>query len=107
MAKSDYVYLLASGRNGTLCLGVTNDLIRRVGEHEAHLVPGFTSKYDVTKLIWYETHTSVDAAIVREKQIKKEARMEAGLVPRQQSELARSLSFARRRRVVAHQAEAS
>jgi putative endonuclease len=69
--RTYYVYLLASGRNGTLYAGVTNDLVRRIGEHRDHLVEGFTSKYHVTKLVWFEVHTSIDAAIVREKQIKK------------------------------------
>jgi putative endonuclease len=65
-----YVYLLASGRNGTLYVGVTNDLVRRVGEHKQHVVPGFTKRYDVTRLMWFEQHNSIEAAITREKQIK-------------------------------------
>ena len=68
--RSYYVYLLASGRNGTLYLGVTNDLIRRVGEHRDHVLPGFTRKYDVTQLMWFEQHWSIHEAIAREKQIK-------------------------------------
>ena len=48
-ARSYYVYLLASGRNGTLYVGITNDLIRRVGEHRDHVLPGFTRQYDVTQ----------------------------------------------------------
>jgi putative endonuclease len=51
-----YVYLLASRRNGTLYLGVTNDLARRVGEHESRRIPGFTLKYGVDQLVWYETY---------------------------------------------------
>jgi putative endonuclease len=69
--KYYYVYLLASKRNGTLYIGVTNDLVRRVGEHKAGLVPGFTKKYKVDKLMWFEVHTSIDAAIQREKRIKE------------------------------------
>jgi putative endonuclease len=65
-----YVYLLASGRNGTLYVGVTNDLARRVGEHKEHVVPGFTKRYNVTRLMWFEQHNSVEAAITRERQIK-------------------------------------
>ena len=70
LGKTYYVYLLASGRNGTLYAGVTNDLVRRVAEHKLHLSQGFTDRYDVTSLVWFETHTSIDAAIQREKQIK-------------------------------------
>lgn len=70
MHKSYFVYLLASRRNGTLYTGMTNDLMRRVGQHREHVAAGFTSKYDVTRLVWYEVHESVEAAITREKQIK-------------------------------------
>jgi putative endonuclease len=65
-----HVYLLASRRNGTLYVGVTSDLMGRVGQHKAHLVPGFTATYGVTRLVWFETHTSIEAAIAREKRIK-------------------------------------
>lgn len=65
-----YCVSVASRRNGTLYAGVTNDLMRSVAEHREHIVAGFTSKYDVTRLVWFETHDSVEAAIVREKQIK-------------------------------------
>ena len=68
---SDYfVYMLASQRNGTLYVGVTNDLARRVGEHKDKAVPGFTKRYGVSILVWYETFTDIDDAIAREKQIK-------------------------------------
>ena len=66
-----YVYLLASRKHGTLYVGVTNDLIRRVYEHQNKLVPGFTSKYAVNRLVWFEEHDHPSAAIAREKQIKK------------------------------------
>ena len=66
-----FVYMLASRKLGTLYTGVTNDLLRRVAEHREHLVRGFTSKYDVTKLVWFEKHDFIDAAIVREKRIKR------------------------------------
>jgi len=62
-----FVYMLASGRNGTLYVGVTNDLLRRVGEHRAGLVPGFTAQYGVDRLVWFETHGYIDQAILREK----------------------------------------
>jgi putative endonuclease len=65
-----YVYLLASGKNGTLYVGVTNDLIRRVHEHRNGLVEGFTSRYAVHHLVWFESTPSIDAAIHKEKQIK-------------------------------------
>ena len=70
LTKTYYVYLLASGRNGTLYVGVTNDLVRRVWEHKEHVLPGFTKRYDVTRLMWFEQHDWVEAAIAREKQIK-------------------------------------
>jgi len=66
-----FVYMLASGRNGTLYVGVTNDLLRRVGEHRAGLVPGFTAQYGVDRLVWFETHGYIDQAILREKRIKR------------------------------------
>ena len=66
-----FVYLLASRRHGTLYIGVTSDLPRRVWEHKAKVVSGFTTTYGVDRLVWYEPHRDVTAAITREKQIKK------------------------------------
>jgi putative endonuclease len=66
-----YVYLLASKKHGTLYLGVTNDLVRRVYEHRTKVVPGFTARYDVDKLVWFEIHHTAAAAITREKELKK------------------------------------
>ena len=71
MEKQSYVYLLASGRYGTLYLGVTSDLIKRVWQHRERLADGFTKKYGVKTLVWFETHYDVLEAITREKQIKK------------------------------------
>jgi putative endonuclease len=71
LAKSYYVYLLASGRYGTLYTGVTSDLIKRAWQHRETLAEGFTKRYDVKRLMWYEVHNDVNAAITREKQIKK------------------------------------
>jgi putative endonuclease len=68
--KTYYVYILASGRNGTLYTGVTNDLVRRVWEHKQKVVPGFCRRYGVDRLVWFEASDSIDAAIAREKQIK-------------------------------------
>ena len=68
--KQPAVYILASDRNGTLYAGVTSDLVGRTWQHKEHVVDGFTKKYDVTKLVWYELHGTMDSAILREKQIK-------------------------------------
>lgn len=68
--KDYHVYIVASKRNGTLYTGVTNDLERRVYEHKNKLVPGFTSRYNVNKLVYFESCSSVQVAIEREKQIK-------------------------------------
>jgi putative endonuclease len=65
------VYMMASKRNGTLYIGVTSDLPRRVWEHREGVVDGFTKRYGVKMLVWYELHATMDAAIVREKQIKE------------------------------------
>ena len=70
MQRQSCVYILASKRNGTLYTGVTSDLIKRIWEHKQHTVPGFTKKYDVTQLVWYKNHETMDSAISREKAIK-------------------------------------
>ncbi len=67
---SYYVYILASRKHGTLYVGVTNNLLRRVFEHREHLAEGFAKKHDVTKLVYFEAFESVEAAIVREKRLK-------------------------------------
>lgn len=66
-----YVYILASRRNGTLYIGVTNDLLRRTWEHKGDLIEGFTKKYGVHILAWYEWHDDINAAIAREKRLKR------------------------------------
>jgi putative endonuclease len=67
---SYFVYLLASRRNGTLYVGVTNDLSRRSWEHREKKVPGFAKRYGVDILVWYEIHDDINQAIAREKQVK-------------------------------------
>ncbi|HEX7775257.1 MAG TPA: GIY-YIG nuclease family protein [Parvibaculum sp.] len=69
--SSYYVYILASGRNGTLYIGVTNDLVRRVAEHKSGDAEGFTKKYGVNRLVWFEETSDIDAAIQREKTMKR------------------------------------
>ena len=68
--RKGYVYILASRRNGTLYTGVTSDLSGRLYEHQNNLTPGFTSKYGVKTLVWFEEHDLVTDAIAREKAIK-------------------------------------
>ena len=70
-AKQYYVYILASKIGGTLYIGVTGNLIRRVYEHREKLVEGFTKQYDASRLVYFEAHSDVEAAITREKQMKK------------------------------------
>jgi putative endonuclease len=71
MTKHYYVYILANKRNGTLYIGVTNNLIKRVYEHKNNLVTGFTEKYKVHMLVFYEQYDDVKDAILREKRLKK------------------------------------
>ena len=66
-----YVYLTANRKHGTLYLGVTNNLVRRIHEHKSKLVPGFTSQYNVVRLVWFECYGDPTNAITREKAIKK------------------------------------
>jgi putative endonuclease len=70
-----YVYLLASQKNGTLYTGVTSDLIKRVWQHKNDVVDGFSKKYNIHLLVWYEVHDEIGSAIVREKQIKEWKRL--------------------------------
>ena len=65
------VYLLASRRNGTLYIGVTSNLAQRTWQHKSHLVEGFTKRYGVHTLVWYEVHASMESAIAREKAMKE------------------------------------
>ena len=70
MERQPCVYLLASKRNGTLYAGVTSNLVKRIWEHKHHVVDGFTKKYGVEILGWYEAHETMESAISREKAIK-------------------------------------
>jgi putative endonuclease len=65
-----FVYIMASQRHGTLYVGVTNNLIRRVYEHREKITPGFTSKYNVNRLVWFDQTDSIEAAIQHEKRLK-------------------------------------
>lgn len=69
--KTYFVYIMASKKNGTLYIGMTNDLIRRVWQHKNNVHEGFTKKYGVHKLVYFESTNDVKAAISREKQLKK------------------------------------
>ena len=71
MDRQYYVYILASKRNGTLYTGMTSDLIKRVWQHKNSLIDGFTKKYQIQNLVYFEAHKSAEEAIKREKQIKK------------------------------------
>jgi putative endonuclease len=66
-----FVYMTASQKNGTLYLGVTNNVSRRIWEHRSKVYTGFSAKYDVDRLVWYETYDRIDEAIAREKAMKK------------------------------------
>ena len=70
MNKQPAVYILASKRNGTLYIGVTSDLVKRIWEHKNNIVEGFTKRYNIHRLVWYELHESMGSAITREKRLK-------------------------------------
>jgi putative endonuclease len=75
MEKQPCVYILASRPNGTLYIGVTSNLLRRVYQHRQNLIPGFTQRYGVHNLVWYEVHEQMESAILREKQLKNWSRI--------------------------------
>ena len=70
MNKQPAVYILANKRNGTLYVGVTSDLVKRVWAHRNNMVEGLTKQYNVHELVWYQLHESMESAIVREKRLK-------------------------------------
>jgi len=69
--KQPCVYILSNRRNGTLYIGVTSDLVRRVWQHKNHVVDGFSKKYATDMLVWYEQHGDMESAILREKALKE------------------------------------
>ncbi|MBD3321856.1 MAG: GIY-YIG nuclease family protein [Chitinivibrionales bacterium] len=71
MQKQPAVYILASKKNGTLYTGVTSNLIKRIWEHKKNVVEGFTQRYGIHQLVWFELHDNMESAIIREKRIKK------------------------------------
>lgn len=74
MEKLSYIYILASKFNGTIYIGITSDLIRRIWQHKNNITPGFTEKYNVKNLVHYEQYSDIGDAIHREKQLKKWSR---------------------------------
>ena len=77
--KQFYTYILASRKNGTLYVGVTSDLQKRVFEHKDNLIEGFTKKYNLHILVYFEVHADIQEAIIREKQIRIASSRAAGL----------------------------
>ncbi len=73
--KQAFVYIMANERNGTIYIGVTSDLLKRVLQHKQNLFKGFTKKYLIHQLVYYEVSDSIESAIVREKQLKKWKRL--------------------------------
>lgn len=71
MIEQAYVYILTSKRNGTLYIGVTTNIIKRIYQHKKGMVPGFTRKYGVNQLVYYESTPSIITALEREKQLKR------------------------------------
>ena len=71
LEKRGYVYIMASARNGTLYIGVTSDLVKRVWEHRESVVPGFTNRYGCKMLVWFEVHEDIQDARYRELKMKK------------------------------------
>jgi putative endonuclease len=69
--KFSFVYIVTNKPRGVLYIGVTTDLVRRISEHRQSLIPGFSSKYNCTRLVWYEVHEDVRVAIQREKSLKR------------------------------------
>ena len=75
MTKQYYVYIITNSENGTLYTGVTSNLIKRIYEHKNKLVKGFSQKYNLTKLVYYDIFNTIENAIIREKQLKAGSRL--------------------------------
>ena len=71
MNKQPAVYILAGKRNGTLYIGLTSDLVKRVWEHKNDMTEGFSKSYSIHNLVWYELHENMESAILREKRLKR------------------------------------
>jgi putative endonuclease len=71
MERTPVVYIVANRRNGTIYTGVTSDLPRRIRQHWTKALPGFTARHDCCRLVWFEVHSEMESAILREKRIKK------------------------------------
>jgi len=82
-ARSYFVYILASRIGGTLYIGVTNDIIRRVGEHKLKIAEGFTKKYEVSRLVYFEIFDQIEHAIQREKRLKNPRAWKISLIEKQ------------------------
>jgi putative endonuclease len=91
MDKASYVYMLASSRYGTLYIGVTSDLVKRVWQHREGMADGFTKKYRIKQLVWFEVHADITAAIQREKILKKWSRHDKIEMIQQENKLWRDL----------------
>ncbi|MFT3742344.1 MAG: GIY-YIG nuclease family protein [Gammaproteobacteria bacterium] len=72
--KESFVYILATHRNGTLYIGSTSNILKRIWEHKNNVIPGFTAKYNVHQLVYYEIHQTILGAALRERQMKKLSR---------------------------------
>lgn len=82
-----WVYLVASRRHGTLYIGMTDDIVRRAWQHRTGALPGFTRRYGLTRLVWYERHETRESAFTRERQMKKWNRAwKIGLIERENLE---------------------
>ena len=92
MSKEAYVYILASKKIGTLYIGVTNDLIRRMWEHKSNQIEGFTKTYHVHHLVYYEQHADISEAIKREKRLKNWSTVENSFDKKGQSWMAGFIS---------------
>lgn len=71
MSKTDYVYMITNKPNGVLYIGVISDLVKRMFQHRQKEIEGFSKKYNLTRLVWYEVHNDINEAIIKEKRMKE------------------------------------